>query len=182
MESKKGIRKRVLDARNDITEKEWEEKSHCIYEKVVTHPFFLETDTIFCYVNFQKEVDTCRIIKEAWNLKKKVAVPKVEGDNMRFYYIQDFSELQSGYRGILEPLTDKEAEVEEGLVIVPGVAFDKNRNRIGYGKGYYDKYLSQQSSLKTIAIAFDMQIVEKIPEEINDIRPNILITEEHIYV
>lgn len=182
MESKKDIRRRVLDARKSITDEEWEEKSHRIFEKVVTHPFFLEAETIYCYIDYQKEVGVREIIKEAWKLGKNVAVPKVEGRDMKFYYIQDLSELQCGYREILEPTTDRVAETEDGLVIVPGVAFDRDRNRIGYGKGFYDGYLKQHLQLKTIAVAFKLQIVEAVPADADDVRPEILITEEQIYV
>lgn len=182
MESKKDIRRRVLKERNSITEKKWEEKSHSIFKKVVTHPFFLEADTIYCYVDYQKEVGTREIIQKAWNLGKKVAVPRVEGMEMQFYYIQDFSELQCGYRQILEPVTTVAADGAHGLVIMPGAAFDSKHNRIGYGKGFYDKYLSQHIELKTLAIAFEMQMVEEIPAEPYDFRPEVIITEEQIYV
>ena len=182
MESKKDIRKRVLVKRNSITRESWEEKSHSIYKQVVTHPFFLESEIIYCYIDYQNEVGTRKIIEKAWESGKKVAIPKVESDNMRFYEIQDFAELETGYKGILEPNSGRVVEANEGLIIVPGVAFDKARNRIGYGKGFYDKYLSRFSKLKTLAIAFEMQMVEHVPAEENDRRPTILITEEQIYV
>lgn len=182
MESKKDIRRRVLKERNSITEKEWEEKSHSIFKKVVTHPFFLKADTIYCYVDYQREVGTRKIIKRAWELGKQVAVPKVEGAEMQFYYIQDFGQLQYGYRQILEPITITAADGASGLVIMPGAAFDGKHNRIGYGKGFYDKYLDQYSNLKTLAIAFEMQMVEEIPAEPYDFRPQVIITEEQIYV
>lgn len=181
METKKDIRKRVLETRNNISQKEWEQKSYSIYEKVVTHPFFLESDVIYCYVACRNEADTKKIIQKAWELNKRVAVPKVEGEEMNFYYISDFFELKEGYRQIPEPITTLPAQETEGLVIMPGVAFDRNRNRIGYGKGFYDKYLAKHSFHKTIAIGFACQLVDEIETNTFDFQPDILITEEHIY-
>lgn len=182
MELKKDIRKRVLKERNFMTEKEWEEKSHSIFKKVVTHPFFLRADTIYCYVDYRKEVGTREIIQKAWQLGKKVAVPKVEEKDMQFYYIKDFSELQCGYRQILEPVTTLVADGAHGLVIMPGAVFDKKHNRIGYGKGFYDRYLSSHTNLNSLAIAFEMQMVEEIPATPYDFCPEVIITEEQIYV
>ena len=181
MESKKDIRSRVLEKRNCITDKEWEEKSHEIYEKVVTHPFFFEADSIYCYVDYRREVGTRAIIEKSWEMGKKVAVPKVNGTEMNFYYISQFSDLKEGYRGILEPDPQFPASDKKALVIMPGAAFDRNRNRIGYGKGYYDKFLRVHQNYSTIAICFECQLVDQIPATDLDIRPDFLITEENIY-
>ena len=181
MESKRDSRKRVLENRNELTDTEWEKKSHCIYENVVTHPFFLECDAIYCYVDYRHEVGTRTIIEHAWKLGKKIAVPKVNGDEMDFYYIQSFEDLQEGFKGILEPKQTHHADDENVLLIMPGAAFDAKCNRIGYGKGYYDKYLQVHPNVKTIAIAFELQMVETIPVEAYDICPDIIITEEKTY-
>lgn len=181
MESKKDIRSCVLAERNCITAKEWKTKSCQIYEKVVAHPFFLNAAAIYCYVDYKQEVGTRAIIEKAWEMKKKVAVPKVEGTEMQFYYIEDFSDLTEGYRGIMEPHPLRPAEDMHALVIMPGAAFDQNRNRIGYGKGYYDKFLNMHRQYHTLAIAFALQVVERIPTDPYDICPEILITEEEIY-
>ncbi len=182
MESKKDIRKCVLAKRNCISNQEWEEKSRLICEKVVTHPFFLDSNVIYCYVDYRNEVCTRGIIETAWKQGKKVAVPKVNSDEMEFHYIQSFEDLKEGYRGIHEPkkqhLTD---DAQNVLVIMPGAAFDIACNRIGYGKGYYDKYLHAHPNYKTLALAFELQMVENIPAEEYDICPNLIITEENTY-
>ena len=181
MESKKDIRKRVLTIRQNLTDKEWEEKSHQIYEKVTSHPFFLQADAIYCYVDYRKEVGTNHIIQYAWECGKKVAVPKIIGDEMEFYCIQSFEELEEGYKGIFEPSHAHAAQDDDVLVIMPGSVFDINCNRIGYGKGYYDKYLQTHPNFKKIAIAFELQMLETIPAEAHDISPDIIITEEKTY-
>jgi 5-formyltetrahydrofolate cyclo-ligase len=181
MESKKDIRKRVLEKRNCIPDKEWEDKSRLICEKVVTHPFFLQADAIYCYVDYRHEVGTRGIIEYAWSSGKRIAVPKVNGDKMEFYYIQSYEDLKEGYKGILEPEGLCPAKDENALIIMPGAAFDKCANRIGYGKGYYDKYLQFYTNHKTIALAFELQMVDVIPADTHDICPNIIITEENTY-
>lgn len=181
METKQDIRRHVLEIRNGVGKEEWEEKSHKIYEMVVSHPFFLSSDVIYCYIDYRNEVSTHAIITKAWELRKKVAVPRVEGDEMNFYYISNFSDLKEGYRGIREPKECSIADDQNALVIVPGVAFDKKRNRIGYGKGFYDRYLKRYPFLKTIAIAFECQVIDEIQTDVFDCKPDILITEEHIY-
>ena len=182
MESKKDIRRRVLAERNFITEKEWREKSHRIYEKVVTHPFFLHAEEIYCYVDYKNEVATRDIIETAWNLGKKVAAPKIVSDVMEFYYIHDFKELASGYCQIMEPVTRQIANGDNVMVIMPGAAFDKSRNRIGYGRGFYDHYLEKHTGFHTLALAFELQFVENIPVDQYDVKPEVIVTEDKIYV
>lgn len=181
MESKKDIRKRVLEMRNQMTIEEWDDKSHNIFQKVVTHPFFLHADTIYCYIDFRREVGTRRIIEHAWKLQKKVAVPKIHGENMDFYYIRQYSDLRKGYFGIMEPDILQPAKDLAPLVIMPGAVYDKKRNRIGYGKGFYDKFLAKHSGCRTMALGFELQVLDKIPTNHYDVCPQILITEENIY-
>ena len=181
MESKKDIRSRILQQRASLTSEEWEEKTYAIYQKVVTHPFFLCADTIYCYVDYCHEVGTLKIMEKAWEEKKRVAVPKIENDSMRFYFIERIEDLSSGYRGILEPKSTHPANEKEALVIMPGAVFDRERNRIGYGKGFYDKFLNTHPDCKTIALAFECQFVDKVPKTQHDVSPTFLITEENIY-
>lgn len=182
MVKKQDIRKEVLNQRNQMTEKEWDEHSHEICKKVVTHPFFLNSEEIYCYIDFRKEVGTRSIIEKAWRLGKKVAVPRIEASEMNFYYIESFLELESGHFGVLEPTGKERAEGKQVLVIMPGAAFDETRNRIGYGKGYYDKFLQKHPTYDTLALAFQMQMVKEIPVDSFDVKPNQIITEENIYV
>lgn len=181
MEAKKDIRRCVLEIRNSLTKKEWEEKSLVIYDKLISHPFFLESEEIYCYIDFRNEVGTKKIIETAWDMNKKVAVPKTEEKQMNFYYIHSWEELEEGRWGILEPKNGQLAEGKNVCVVLPGSVFDKNRNRIGYGRGYYDSYLEQHADYKKIAIAFELQILDEIPTEMHDVKPQCIITEETIY-
>lgn len=181
MASKKVIRASSLQKRDQLTKREWSEKTSLICKKVLNHPFFLESDTIYCYVDYRNEVGTRDIIESAWKQGKRVAIPKIHGEQMLFGYLSDWSDLTEGYKGILEPLVFCMAEAENPLVIMPGAAFDRQRNRIGYGKGYYDRFLEQYAQCKTLGLAFECQLVEQIPADPFDICPQVLITEEHIY-
>lgn len=182
MVKKQDIRKNVLNLRSQMTEKEWDEHSHEIFKKVVTHPFFLSADEIYCYIDFRKEVGTRKIIEEAWQLGKRVAAPRIEASEMNFYYIDSFAKLKSGYYGVLEPVGQEKAKGEQVLVVMPGAAFDRSKNRIGYGKGYYDRFLEKYPTYRTLALAFELQMVDEIPSDSFDVRPNHIVTEENIYV
>ncbi len=182
MEAKRDIRKYVLNMRNSLSKTEWEEKSHRIIEKVTSHPIFLEAKEIYCYVDFRNEVKTRDFIEQCWKMNKKVAIPKITEKEMEFYYISSWDEVSYGYWGILEPDTNKLATGDSVCVIMPGAVFDRLRNRIGYGGGYYDKYLHTHPNYKTIALAFELQMVDEIPCEAHDILPQIIVTEEQTYV
>lgn len=196
METKRQIRQRILTVRSKLSEKEWQQKSLKIVNKVMETKIFQKSDVILAYLDYNKEVNTRYLIQQAWKLGKKVYVPKVNGDTMSFHLVYDFEELVSGFRGILEPLGTNEewtnSLLQTSLMIMPGVAFDKERHRIGYGKGYYDRFLSNQMNLQdnslvmhhqllsTIAICFDCQLLEAIPYEEFDYKPDIIYTESLI--
>lgn len=181
METKTQIRNRILSLRNMLTAPDREEKSRKIYEKVVSHPLFLLSDEIYCYVDFRSEVQTRLIFERAWALGKKTAAPRVLGTEMEFFYFNSFSELKKGNMGILEPSAAEHACGKNVLMVMPGAAFDPMKNRIGYGGGYYDKYISRHETYKKCAIAFSLQITEPIPNEEFDKKPEVIFTEQQIY-
>lgn len=160
---------------------EWSEKSKVINQKVIHHPWFLNASEILCYMDHRMEVSTKMMILEAFRMGKKVAIPKVHQDTMEFYYIDDIHDVKEGYFGIREPKNHFAANGEHALMIMPGVAFDRKCNRIGYGKGFYDKYVTGKSIQRIIALAFEYQIVESVPTQEHDVRPELIITEEREY-
>lgn len=183
MESKQDIRKRILARRSAMSEEEWSEKSCLIAKRVIEHAFFLCAEEIYCYIDCRREAGTRAILRKAWELGKKIAVPRVNGSEMEFYYVQSLEELEEGYFHIPEPKKSCPlAEGEHVLVILPGAAFDKSRSRIGYGKGFYDRYLEKHAGYRTMAAAFEFQVLDGIPSDRHDIRPEIIVTEEKIYV
>ena len=178
-ETKSGIRSRILKIRNALTEEERSRAACLLTERILGHPWYCLSDTILCYADYGSEISTGELIGEALAAGKKVFLPRVEGDSMTFYRIGGLSELVRGYKGIPEPVGNGECyrggerAAERTLLLMPGVAFDRNRNRIGYGKGFYDRFLAEHPELqqRSVGIGYLCQLVEELPAEETDIRP-----------
>lgn len=194
MEKKEPIRRRILALRDKMPREERDRKSAKIVENTLQTRWYCEAETLLAYVNFRSEVDTGELIRTALLDGKKVYCPKVEGKRMNFYRILSMDDLEEGYGGIKEP-SGKEENLFSGsraahascLMIMPGSAFDKECNRMGYGKGYYDKYLdfllkeNLALKLRTIGLCFECQMQERIPAEAYDRKADMVITEKGIY-
>ncbi len=173
------LRKQTLEKRNQLSEAERRKADFLLTERILGHQWFYGSEYILAYVSYGSEASTYEIMREGLRQKKKVYVPKVNGDKMSFYQIASLDDLAPGYRGIMEPEGSSEeyiySEERAGrtLMLMPGVAFDQWKNRIGYGKGFYDRYLSgkEQLILRSIAIGYQCQLVEEIPATDLDIKP-----------
>lgn len=177
------IRKQMKQLRADMTRTERFEKSMQIFEKLITVPEFKRADRIYTYVSMDNEIDTIMLIDYSLSIEKRVFVPRVSGKDMEFYEISDISELSPGYMGIYEPdINGKEPDYSRtGFMCMPGLAFDRSYNRIGYGGGFYDRYLSVENKLYKAALAYEAQLLESIPAQDVDVRPDMIVTEESIY-
>ena len=184
METKKDIRARILKLRDRQEPFTWKRGTEFIEEQIIRHEWFLESPAVYCYVSCRGEAGTEGIIREAWRLGKEVYVPRVSEGKMEFFLLDSFDDLKAGIFNIPEPVHRSCEVVGNGrkgeLMIVPGVAFDERRNRIGYGGGYYDRYLSAHPGLHTIALAFEFQVEREVPYGPSDIRPEIVVTERRI--
>ena len=143
-----------------------------------------ETETFLCYVSTDIEVDTKEFINSLLSSGKKVAVPRCEGgpSEMNFYYINSLDELSSGSFGVLEPESNKEkmlTETENTMCIVPAFMFDKSGYRLGYGKGYYDRYLSKYKG-STIGICYSQNIKDELFHGKFDRTVDMIVTEKQI--
>lgn len=168
-------RKKFKKIRQNIENKD--EKSLAISNKVFLLKRFKESKSIGIYSSLPEEVSTKYIINYCLKNNKKIAFPKVEDDEIRFYYIENIDGLNNiGSFGILEPEGNKLAEDIE-LMIVPGICFDKQNNRIGFGKGYYDKYFQRNNNIFKIGICFKEQLTEALKTDDNDIKMDIIITD-----
>lgn len=188
METKAEIRKRILETRNRLTDDDIISKSNAIIQKLFKTSEYIASDNILLYADYNHEVMTRSIFEDAVFHHKKVYFPKSDGhtNTMSFYHTTSVTQLESGFKGIPEPIEDlhlcyKFNAKENTLVILPGVAFDISGFRLGYGKGFYDKFLSDKCHLSKIAIAFACQIVNDLPHEPHDIKMDKIITEEIIY-
>lgn len=181
METKKHIRQEIFARRKAAPEEQIRRDSRKIFELVRALPEYRQARCVYAYVDCRHEVMTREFIEAVWRDGKQAAVPKVEGKDIVFYFIESFEELEKGCYGIQEPATGRRAEEEKALMILPGVAFDRERHRVGYGGGFYDRYLSQHKQHPTAAVAFEFQLMEKVPAEPTDIVPEILVTEKQVY-
>lgn len=182
-DEKNVIRRQMKQLRADMTRTERFEKSMQIFEQLITVPEFKRADKIYTYVSMDNEIDTIMLIDYSLSFEKRVFVPRVSGKDMEFYEISDISELSPGYMGIYEPdINGKEPDYSKsGFMCMPGLAFDRSYNRIGYGGGFYDRYLSVENNLYKAALAYEAQILESIPAQDSDVRPDMIVTEENIY-
>ena len=163
------------------------EYSKMIADNLISSELFQNSKNIMIYASYQSEADTRNIIRFCLQNGKKVFCPKVLRPGcMEFYHIKALSDLIPGFKGIPEPfITHKcfqPTEDEETLMIMPMVSFDNEKNRLGYGSGFYDRYLEKYPFLKTIALGFECQKCEEILQtEPTDIKPHYIITEKQIY-
>lgn len=153
-----------------------------ILENVLNDQKFKDSNTIFIYVSYKDEVDTHEIIKSALLLNKKVCVPLIisKKDAMEAIYINSLEDLEANYMGILEPKYNKDnvAKAEDiDVVFVPGLAFDTNGGRLGYGGGFYDRFLKNlKKQAVKIALAYENQIVDYVPMEPLDVKTDYIIS------
>ena len=185
MESKKELRKKILTIRNKMEKEEVENNSKLIMDKIVGLKAYKQSKVIFIYMDFNKEVMTSNLIRHMLAEKKRVVIPYTDTVNTLIIpsEITEEADLQLNSFGYYEPKEILPVSPEEiDLVIVPGVVFDKNLNRIGFGKGYYDRILKNlKPSAKKIAVAHDFQVLDEIPAEDHDVKMDMLITESSCY-
>lgn len=188
METKSEIRKRILEVRKGLTDEEAALKSEAIVQKVIKTPEYKEADNILLYADYCREVMTRGIFEDALRHRKRIYFPRVDKltNTMEFYQVISIRQLERGYMDILEPREDNHMRYqfqprEDTLVILPGVAFDTSGYRIGYGKGFYDRFLANRRQLSTIALAYSCQIIDEIPKDEYDIKMDKIVTEEIIY-
>ena len=131
---------------------------------------YRRANTIYFYLPYNQEVRTVPMLEQAILDGKRVAVPKVIGDEMRFFYIRDLRGIAPGYCGIPEPVSEENpAEDKTALVLMPGLCFDPEGHRIGYGGGFYDRFLSREPDHPTIALCYGFQMRPKLETEAFDI-------------
>lgn len=168
-------------------------KDEAIRRRLFSFSSFRNADTVLFYASFRSEVDTLKAIQKTLKIKKRVALPVVDTDHkqLKLYEVSEISELSPGFLGIPEPVAARSRAMklnEIDIEIIPGIGFDLKGNRIGYGSGYYDKLLSHKSMrhakkdghFTTIALAFEEQIVKRIPSEPHDIRVDIIVTDRRL--
>ncbi|MCD6521721.1 5-formyltetrahydrofolate cyclo-ligase [Candidatus Calescamantes bacterium] len=178
-EKKERIRKIVKEKLKEISPTERKEKSVKITEFLLSHPFYLERNIVMVYLPLPEEVDTFPFIKRAITQGKKILVPWVKGEELIPVELCSLHKLKEGRWGIPEPMEKvlfSKKKIQ--LVITPGLAFDRKGNRLGRGKGYFDRFFtSLPEGVKKIGLAFHVQVFEEIPADSQDIPVDEVITE-----
>ena len=174
--NKQELRRAIRARKRAMTEEDILRRSEILAEKFARSDAYRAAKTIYGYLPYNQEVRTVPMLQRALEEGKRVAVPKVYGDDMKFIYLDDLSQVAKGYAGIPEPVADGPvAQDETALVLMPGLAFDRAGHRIGYGGGFYDKFLAREPHHPTVALCYDFQVMDRLETEEFDIPVDLVI-------
>lgn len=167
---KQELRRQIRQLKRAMTQEDIESRSRKLGELFAASDAYQKASTIYGYLPYNQEVRTIPMLERALKDGKRVAVPKVYGDEMKFIYMDDLAQVSKGYAGIPEPIADGPvADDATALVLMPGLAFDRQGHRIGYGGGFYDKFLATERLHPTVALCYDFQVQEQLETEEFDI-------------
>jgi len=176
---KTALRNSIRARKRAMTEEEIVSRSEQLAQLFYASEAYKNAKTIYGYLPYNQEVRTVPILERAIADGKRVAVPKVFGETMEFIWLDDLSAVEDGYCHIPEPIANEPvADESSALVLMPGLAFDRNGGRMGYGGGFYDKYLSEHPGHPTAALCYGFQMMEKLDMEDHDIPVDVVIWSE----
>ena len=186
--SKQSIRSKYLAKRDALSLSQRKEKSSTITELLKKETCYREAEAVFLYMDYRSEVMTTMLAEELLASGKQIFAPRVKGFDIVFYEIRTLDDLETGYQGIREPVEKPEMLLKETvlqekrcLVLVPGTVFDYKCHRMGYGKGFYDRFLEKcGDNVTAVGLAFSCQIAKMIPTESHDRRMDLVVTENGI--
>ncbi|MBQ3225505.1 MAG: 5-formyltetrahydrofolate cyclo-ligase [Clostridia bacterium] len=181
--TKQEMRKEFLARRAKLTAEERVAASREIAKRVLSLSAVIRAKTVMCYVSFREEVETKELIEALLSLGKTVCVPLCNAKTLKMtaHRIEDFSELCAGAYGILEPKGCPEVAKDSiDCILVPGAAFGRNFHRIGYGKGYYDRFLSSAKTAVTVGLCYEETLAEVVPYEATDVPLSFIVTEREV--
>ena len=179
---KKELRSYIKIKRKSVENKA--EKDSLVAQNLLSLDEIKKADTVLCYISLGDEICTDEIVRVLLDSGKSVGAPYCvdNNGNMDFYYITDFDDLRIQSFGVREPVIEKCKKVtsfDNTIIILPGLCFDSNGNRLGYGKGYYDRFL-QIHSLISVGLCYNSLIVKKVPTDMYDKKADIIVTENDI--
>lgn len=173
---KRELRSHIRSLKRQMTESEIEEKSEKLRLLFTATDVYRSAKALYGYMSYNQEVRTLPLLEQALRDGKQVAVPKCYGADMRFIWVDDLTKMEKSSCGIPEPIADGPiADDETALVLMPGMVFDRQGRRIGYGGGYYDKFLAAEPEHPTVALCFDFQVVDQLPTEEFDIPAGLVL-------
>ncbi len=167
---KKVLRSQIRAQKRAMTQQQIETASQKLGELLAASDLYQQAKTVYGYLPYNQEVRTVPMLRRALEEGKRVAVPKCYGDEMKFIYLNDLTQVAPGYCGIPEPIADEPvADDPTALVLMPGLAFDHQGHRIGYGGGFYDKFLAAEPTHPTLALCYEFQMFDRLETEEFDI-------------
>ena len=173
---KKELRATIRQQKRAMTEEEIVTKSQQVCRLLMDHDLYKNARTFYGYLPYNQEVRTTPLLEQASRDGKRVAVPKCYGDEMKFIYLDDLTKVEPGYANIPEPIADGPiADDPTALVLMPGLAFDPEGHRVGYGGGFYDKFLAQEPHHPTVALCYDFQMMPHLETEEYDVPVDLVL-------
>ena len=173
---KRELRGQIRALKRQMTEEMICKKSETLCRLFTATESYRNAKALYGYMSYNQEVRTLPILEQALKDGKRVAIPKCYGPEMRFIWIEDLTQVEKSSFGIPEPIADTPvADDKTALVLMPGMAFDPQGRRIGYGGGYYDKFLAAEPEHPTVALCFDFQMVEQLPVEEFDVPVELVL-------
>lgn len=180
---KKSLRQEILKQRRVLDAEACRTRSRAVTQRLLDNGFFERVGSVHVYYSINNEVSTLELIEALWRRGIRVVMPRTDMKNRKLdnYSISSFDQLEPTTFNLLEPKQSLPRHQEDcDLILVPGLVFDRNLNRIGYGGGFYDRFLSRSSGRK-VGIAYDFQVRESIPSEAHDIKMDQIVTDARIY-
>ena len=173
---KKELRASIRARKRTMTEEEIVSRSEKLTELFLNSDAYQNAKTIYGYLPYNQEVRTVPLLLQALRDGKRVAVPKCYGSEMKFIYMDDLTKVEKGYANIPEPIADGPiGDDPTALVLMPGMAFDPQGHRIGYGGGFYDKFLAAEPDHPTLALCYEFQMLPQLDTEEHDIPVDTVI-------
>ncbi|WP_275096867.1 5-formyltetrahydrofolate cyclo-ligase [Sedimenticola hydrogenitrophicus] len=181
---KKSLRQEIFRQRKALDAQSYQEHSRAVMQRLLDNGFLDEVKSVHLYYAIYNEVNTLELIEELWRRDIQVVMPRTDLKNHKLdnYQVTSFDQFEERTAfNLLEPKQSLPRHEEDcDLILVPGLVFDHNLNRIGYGGGFYDRFLARSNGRK-VAIAYDFQVRESIPSEPHDIRMDQIVTDTRIY-
>ncbi len=176
---KKALRAQMREKKRALSARQIERASALLAQQLFAHPAYRAARSIYGYLSYNQEVRTLPILEQAQRDGKRVAVPKVFGDEMKFLWLDDLTAIAPGAYNIPEPIADEPtADDETALVLMPGIAFDPDGHRCGYGGGFYDKYLAAHSQHPTLALCYGFQMLRHLDTDAHDIPVDFVLSQD----
>lgn len=175
---KQALRAAIRERKRALSEAQIEDCSARLARRLRAHPAYGAARSLYGYLSYNQEVRTMPLLAQAQRDGKRVAVPKVFGDEMRFLWLDDLEAVSLGYCGIPEPVADgPEADDPAALILMPGLAFDPAGRRCGYGGGFYDKWLAAHPGHTLGALCYDFQLLPRLETDAHDVPVDFVLSE-----